>query len=132
MALRFQAPAGVHRGRSFVQTTLSVASKHAAPTSSRQSEVLGGQHFCDGEAVVDFSQVNLASVNARHGVGFGGGFPGGFELRDGGSVMKCQMVRGSARTSNPNRCIGEFLGHMIGSENHARRTIRGWAAVVER
>ena len=119
MTFGLETPAGVHRHASLIDDALAFASEAPSFSSLSETEVFGCENFSDGKAVMNFGKINVSGCQVRHFVGFSSCRLGGFELGDGWTVVKSQMVGGSTGPPNPNGCVRHPLCDMVCSQHNA-------------
>ena len=74
-----------------------------------EAQVLAGHDLGDGEAIVDFRQVDVVGGNSGHLVGLAGGFLGGREGCQFLGVVQ-GFARGLTDAGQGHRTVGEVVG----------------------
>ena len=107
MAFGLQTSTDVDGCLALVENTPPFTGKLPAFASHSKTKIFRGKDLGDGEAIVDFGHIDLVGDHTCHAVGTIRCLLCGFQLGDGRSVVKCEVIGSRPRTTNPNRRIRE-------------------------
>lgn len=130
MALALEAAARVE-GHTAVSACFAGCRKETTLTAFAETEIFHGDDFGDGEAIVQFGEIDLAGGEAGHAVGaLGGGTERG-ERGDVFFLIERQIVARLGDAENVNRGVGPLFSAFEGDEHNGGCAIADEGAIVE-
>ena len=122
MALGFQPSAGVDGTRT-VQPRAARESIGAAFALRDKTQIFRRQDFGDGEAVMDFGELDIGGGDAGHFVGFLRGLNDGGQRRNVVFLIERHLIGGLGDASYPHRLACELGRALQRSDQNGGRAI---------